>query len=171
MAWGSRVGRYKVLKSVAHNLGHHFVSDVSWHDADYPMGHLLRRAREIGEPAVSLDLVSGAVSPPGFAKTAEGGYLNRFAKWFMESWLPLESKPEYVSAATMDVTFELETATERHEPWRCWSPEDLEPGSPYRVVVTIWDDRGTAWSATQIGTQYPVKPNAGGADGRTSGST
>ncbi len=37
---------YKVLKGVAHNVGHSFTSLMNYADDDYTMGHILRFVRD-----------------------------------------------------------------------------------------------------------------------------
>ena len=55
--------KYKVLKSVAHNTGHSYVSGMNWFDGAFPIQHLRRAAREAGVDAVEVDLLSGEVEP------------------------------------------------------------------------------------------------------------
>jgi hypothetical protein len=113
------VARYKVLKSVAHNFAHSFVSDVAWTEGDYPMGHLLRSAREIGEPKLSVDLVTGEVAPEGFVGTPGGKFLEGSPRMFTPSWLSAnQTSVEFVTSARMDVVFDLSDTSERVTPWR-----------------------------------------------------
>jgi hypothetical protein len=53
------MSRYKVLKSVAHNIGHSFTSLMNYADDDYAMGHLLRFARRSGCNTLTSDFVTG----------------------------------------------------------------------------------------------------------------
>jgi len=51
------MARYRVLKSVVHNVGHSFTSLMNYADDDYVMGHILRFARGAGRDTLSIDLV------------------------------------------------------------------------------------------------------------------
>ena len=57
------MARYKVLKSVAHSFAHSFTSLMNYSGDDYVMGHLLRRAEDIGEPALAVDVLTGKAEP------------------------------------------------------------------------------------------------------------
>jgi hypothetical protein len=151
------MARYKVLKSVAHNLAHSFASDVSWVDGDYALGHLLRRAVATGQSEVSVDLMSGDVRPPGFGETAGGRYLEQMSAWFRDWLVPVnDTSLDYIIAAQMVIDFDLASLAPAHKPWLRQSPEALEPGCSYRISVSITDDRGREWGAMLTGTQYPL---------------
>jgi hypothetical protein len=51
--------RFKVLKGVAHNIGHSFTSLMNYSVDDYSMGHILRYARETEIDTLVLDFVIG----------------------------------------------------------------------------------------------------------------
>ena len=55
--------RYKVLKGVAHNIGHSFTSLMNYANDDYSMGHILRFARETGLNELTLDFITGKGQP------------------------------------------------------------------------------------------------------------
>ena len=55
--------KYKNLKSVAHNFGHSFTSDMNWAGDDYLMNHLARAAIRSGATEFWADLLSGAAGP------------------------------------------------------------------------------------------------------------
>ena len=57
------MARYKVLKGVAHNIGHSFVSLMNYAVDDYVMGHLLRFARQTRRDTLTIDFVSGEAGP------------------------------------------------------------------------------------------------------------
>jgi len=46
--------RYKVLKSVAHSLGHSFVSRMNYRDNDFVMGHPPTQARQTRQPSLPV---------------------------------------------------------------------------------------------------------------------
>jgi len=60
------MAKYKVLKSVAHNLGHSYLSLMNYVDGDYIVEHLFRQARETGETRVEIDVLAGTIAPAVF---------------------------------------------------------------------------------------------------------
>ncbi len=56
--------KYKVLKCVAHNIGHLFTSLMNYTGDDYVMGHLLNSARSTGQDTLTIDFVRGEAGPP-----------------------------------------------------------------------------------------------------------
>ena len=111
--------KYKVLKSIAHNTGHTFVSAMNWSDGGFPIYHLRAAANTAGVTAVTIDLLRGELRPPGL--------LNRAVKTAVET------------AATM---FEYQLRVHG------WAPEqfteaELRLALPDRsCVVDLVDDRG-----------------------------
>src|SRR5262245_16305418 len=62
-ATGVGMPRYKVLKSVAHNIGHSFTSLTNYVGDDYVMGHILRLARLTGNDTLTINLITGEADP------------------------------------------------------------------------------------------------------------
>lgn len=60
------MAKYKVLKSIAHNLGHSYLSLVNYQADDYIIEHLFRTAREANEPHVKIDVLRGTIEPSAF---------------------------------------------------------------------------------------------------------
>ena len=58
------MARYKVLKSVAHNIGHSFISLMNYVGDDYVMGHILRFAMRTGHDTITMDFVTREAGPP-----------------------------------------------------------------------------------------------------------
>jgi hypothetical protein len=56
------MARYKVLKSVAHSLGHSFTSLMNYAHDDYVMGHILRFARASNRDTLIIDLMTGELA-------------------------------------------------------------------------------------------------------------
>jgi hypothetical protein len=57
------MARYKVLKSIAHNFAHSFVSLMNCWDDDYVMCHLLRAVKPRKHIVLRLDVLKMAWSP------------------------------------------------------------------------------------------------------------
>ena len=134
------MARYKVLKSVAHNMGHSFASLMNDEGNDCVMSHLLRRAREVHEPSIVIDLMAGTAGPASLLTPEVVDSVNEYCGWFPHQLTAHKTDQRYVRAARMTVTFDL--AVER--PAR-YAPDRME--SPYVCHVAITDDRGKVWSA------------------------
>lgn len=57
------MARYKVLKSVAHNFAHSFVSPMNYGARDYVMCELLRKAHHTGLKRFELDVIRRMAGP------------------------------------------------------------------------------------------------------------
>ena|SRR5712692_2325917 len=142
------MARYKVLKSVAHSMGHSFTSLMNYGGGDYVMGHLLRRAREVGEGTLIVDFLSGKAAPTSLLTTAVRASVEGYAKWFPKQVERERTSLKYVRAARMTIAFDLRTQREaRHAPG-CFE-------SPYVCRVEIEDDRGKVWVAELRDWWYP----------------
>jgi hypothetical protein len=144
------MGKYKVLKSVAHNLGHSFTSLMNYRQDDYVMGHILTRARETGSSDLILDFVRKTAEP----KTLNVGPIARSVKNYFERFPQLlrqeGSDPRYISSTKVHISYDLAVS----RPVR-GSPGLLE--SPYKCRVEIIDDRGKKYTAELTGWWYPQK--------------
>ena len=57
------MARYKILKSVAHNFAHSFVSVMNYWGRDYTMCHLVRRSKLKGRNRFDIDVLTRSVQP------------------------------------------------------------------------------------------------------------
>lgn len=153
------MARYKVLRSVAHSVGHSFTSLMNYRGNDYVMGHLLRRAREVRDPTLTVDLVAGTAGPDSLLTPEIRDSVTRYCEWFPKQLASEKTHPRYVRRASMTVSFDL--SVER--------PARHAPGcteSPYVCRVEITDDRGKQWSAEIKDWWYPepLKRDPGSGD-------
>jgi hypothetical protein len=151
------VARYKVLKSVAHSMGHSFTSLMNYAGNDYVMGHLLRRAREVREPTLIVDILADTATPASLLTPEIRRSVSGYCSWFPSLLASHKTHRQFVHAARMTLTFDL--GVER--------PARYAPGcteSPYVCHVAITDDRGKVWSAEIKDWWYPepLKPAPGG---------
>jgi hypothetical protein len=150
------VARYKVLQSVAHSVGHSFVSLTNWGDDDYVMGNLLRRARATGVNTFWVDLLAGTLGPEDLAVPAVRAAATRYVEWFPELVEQHLTEMRWIRSARLEVRFDLA----RRRPAR-WAPGQLE--SPFVCRVAIEDDRGKVWAAEQSDWWFPepLRPTRG----------
>jgi hypothetical protein len=100
------MARYKVLKSVAHSLVHSFTSALNWGDADYVMGNLLQRARDIGAGTLAIDLINGEAEPSALCTPPVQRAVEKYSEWLRrlvtthKSDMPYVRWRTYLSAVT-----------------------------------------------------------------------
>jgi len=78
------MSRYKVLKGVAHNIGHSFTSLMNYVDDDYVMGHILRFARSTGCSVLTIDFVTGVAQPPELLLSPISSVPSRYTEFFWD---------------------------------------------------------------------------------------
>jgi hypothetical protein len=142
------MARYKVLKSVAHSVGHSFTSLMNYRGDDYVMGHLLRRAREVGDGTLLVDILSGEAAPQSLLTRPVREAVESYHTWFPKLVESHRTSLELIASARMTITFDL--AVNR--------PVIHAPGyveSPYVCRVELIDDRGKAWAAEIRDWWYP----------------
>jgi hypothetical protein len=129
------MARYKVLKSVAHNLGHSYLSLMNYVNDDYIVEHLFRRAKETGEPRVEIDVLQGTIEPSAFQIPVLTESVARERSWLGRLVQTGGAALDMVSAVRMEIVFDL-AATR---------PSPNVPGlelAAYQCTVEIVDDRG-----------------------------
>jgi hypothetical protein len=121
---------------------------MNYRGDDYVMGHLLRRAREVGEGTLTVDFLSGRAAPASLLTPAVRDSVEGYAEWFPKQLKSERTSLEYVRAARMTIAFDLRIQREvRH------APGYFE--SPYVCRVEIEDDRGKLWAAELRDWWYP----------------
>ena len=154
------MARYKVLKGVAHSFGHSFTSLMNYRGDDYVMGHLLRRAREVGDDTLFVDILRSEASPRSLLVKPVTESVRSYCAWFPKLVAAHRTEIKYVRNARMSLRFDLSTRRPvRH------SPSFME--SPYTCRVEVEDDRGKVWSAEVRDWCYPEVGSLGAITGRT----
>jgi hypothetical protein len=138
--------RYKVLKSVAHNIGHSFTSLMNYAEDDYTMGHILKFARETGANTLTIDFVTGKGQPAALLREPICEVPRWYAKMFWDLVATSGSEPSMVQKASLTLRYDL--AKSRSGP-----PVE----SPYACDVSILDDRGKHYEAHFEGWWYIEK--------------
>jgi hypothetical protein len=137
---------FKVLKGVAHNIGHSFTSLMNYSVDDYSMGHILRFARKTGINALTIDLLTGEGSPASLLKEPISGLPSWYSKMFLNMVQSSGSDRGLVRSATLSLAYDLK----RNRP----SPIGDAPQSPYTCEVSIIDVRGKSYASRFEGWWY-----------------
>jgi len=144
------MARDKVLKGVAHNVGHSFTSLMNYADDDYVMGHILRFARRTGRDTLTIDLVKGEAGPPELHAEPISEVPAQYEKWFWHLVKNQGSDRSCVHWATLTLRYDI--ATQR--PWR---GDAQFSESPYTCDVRITDSRGKEYLAHFEGWWFPER--------------
>jgi len=148
------MARYKVLKSVAHNIGHSFTSLMNYAGDDYVMGHILRFARHTGQTSMIIDFVKEEAGPPELLAPPISQVPSQYTKWF---WRMVELEgADRVLIERATLTLRYDIAVQR--PARL-APQHTE--SPYSCDVRITDIRGKDYVAHFDGWWYPEQMDNG----------
>jgi hypothetical protein len=142
--------RFRVLKGVAHNIGHSFTSLMNYAGDDYVMGHILRLARISGKETLTIDFITGQAGPPELLAKPVSEVPSRYVQFFWDLVQRHGSDRAYVQSATLSLRYDLavQRATKR-------GPAFLE--SPYACEVHIMDTRGKRYAACLNGWWYPER--------------
>jgi hypothetical protein len=138
--------RYKVLKGVAHNIGHSFTSLMNYADDDYTMGHILRFARETRTDRLTIDFVTGTGKPAALLREPISGVPRWYTTRFWDLVASSGSDRSLVKVATLTIQYDL-TKTLSGPPAE----------NPYVCDVSIVDDRGKCYRAHFAGWWYVEK--------------
>jgi hypothetical protein len=148
------MARYKVLHSIAHNVGQAFVGAGEVRADDHLMGLLLADARRTRLSSLTVDILSGETTPTALVSRVLARAVARSVQTFPELIAHSGTELRYVTGARMELAFDL--ATER--------PAEGTPGrseSPYLCRVSIDDDRGKTWVAELRGWSVAEQRTAG----------
>ena len=149
------MARYKVLKSVAHSVGHSFTSLLNYRGDDYVMGHLLRRARAVDADELVVDLMSGDATPASLLTKDVKASVRAYCEWFPKLVAAHRTEMQYIRRARMSIRFDLAMRRAvRH------APTCVE--SPYTCRVELEDDRGKVWAAELRDWWYPEEVDPAG---------
>lgn len=131
--------RFKVLKGVAHNIGHSFTSLMNYSVDDYSMGHILRFARESGLDTLTIDFLTAKGQPSVLLRDPISELPHWYTKLFWDLVVRSGSDRALVQSATLALQYDLR----KSEPW----PRPGLLQNPYTCDVSILDSRGTKYSA------------------------
>ena len=144
------MAKYKVLKSVAHNIGHSFTSLMNYAGDDYVMGHILRFARSTGSNTLTIDFVKREAGPSELLAAPISEVPAHYIERFWDLIQRHGSDPSLVKSASLVLRYNLGTQWPHPR-----FPQFSE--SPYACDVQITDDRGKDYVAHFQGWWYPER--------------
>ncbi len=125
------MARYKVLKSVAHNVADSFVSALNYTQDGHVVCCLLTDARATGCNSYFIDFV-GAKHSAIFNDSNLARIVPFYSKMFWDNVDAQGSSRSYVSSAKLTMQFNLESRRESKNGYE----------NPYRCQLELLDDRG-----------------------------
>jgi hypothetical protein len=131
--------RFKVLKGVAHNIGHSFTSLMNYSVDDYTMGHILRLARETEFDTLTLNLMTGEGKPAELL----GDPIAELPQWYTKMFLNMVQSSGSDRALLQSATLTLKYDLLRTIP----APIGNDRQSPYQCDVSILDIRGKTYDS------------------------
>jgi hypothetical protein len=131
--------KYKNIKSVAHNLGHSFLSDMNTADVQgqYTIVPelLFADAARAGVPEVKLDLIARTVEPPLLASPAVQASLANYARMLFELCAHQNVDAKAIRSAVLAIVFDYQRS--RVTPY-----EPTVAIQEFVCTVSIEEDRG-----------------------------
>ena len=144
------MAKCKVLKSVAHNIGHSFTSLTNYAGDDYVMGHILRLARRTGCDTLTIDFVKREAGPPELLSPEISEVPAHYIDRFWDLVQKHGSDASLVKSATLVLRYNL--GAQWPHPG---APQFNE--SPYACDVRITDARDKDHVARFRGSWYPER--------------
>ncbi len=139
---------YKIIKSIAHNLGHSFTSLMNYHGTDYVLGHILRAARMTGKYKLEVDFLTGTALPPELLFASVKESIEWYCKTFADFVNRSGSDIDLIVSAKMTIEFDLKTA-------RPYPHNHRIIENPYKCDVVIIDNRQKEHTAHFEGWWFP----------------
>ncbi len=132
--------KYKNIKSVAHNIGHSFLSDMNARTQDGRYVIVPRLLFQTAEKArvwrVTIDLASGAIDPAEVATAEVRDAVEYYARWLPEMLASQNVEPKVVVGAKLSIDFDYARRREtQYDP--------AETAQEFVCTVELTDDRGS----------------------------
>jgi hypothetical protein len=139
---------HKSLKSVAHNVGHSFISLMNHTGLDYFLGALLKRVRTTKLTKLEIDLLNNIVAPKALLTVGITACIETNVKWFPEMVLASGSSIDFIKSAIVTIEFDLQVS-------RAYINDQKLIENPFVCETTIIDDRDKEYKSQHNGWWCP----------------
>lgn len=140
------MSKYRVLKSVAHNWSHSFLSLMHRSDDGYFIQALLDAARTAQVHVVHIYPLTGEIEPPALRSPQIVTALQRAPEWFLDILISQGCTPSMVRSVYLTVTFDLSKPLpllKEVAPGHWFAPHIRQPEcARYRAEIHLIDDHG-----------------------------
>ena len=136
--------KYKNIKSVAHNLGHSFLSDMnsvgSGRAFTMVADAIYQAAKAAQVPVVRIDLISGTIEPSAIETKPIREAVAHYRRRLPELAVSQSVEPRMIRHATLTLQFDLTAG----RPGKYYPEREIPK---VEALVEIFDDRGTRHEA------------------------
>jgi len=138
------VAKYKNIKSVAHNIGHSFLSDVNMVGSGrafaFVPDEIYAVAKAAGEPVVRIDLMTAEIEPPSLATRNIREAAEHYSRTLPDMLASQNVEPQMVRGAYLELRFDF-----AHPSSSRTNPQTELPNVV--CTVSLDDDRGITHEA------------------------
>ncbi len=140
------MSKYRVLKSVAHNWAHSFLSLMHVSDNSFFIQALLDAVRSTQVHVVHIYPLMGEIEPPALRSPNIVTALQRAPQWFLDILISQNCTPSMVRSVELTVTFDLSKPfplLKEVAPGTWFAPHIRQPEcARYQAEVRLVDDHG-----------------------------
>lgn len=139
----------KVLRAVAHNIGHSFTSLGAYIvDDSWAIQHVILALRACASDEVDIDLITGDTTPVEALTPSVAKAVAWLREHFVDMVVRSGSSMDLVTSAKLQLRFRFAETVPDPPPGQWFAPHIIVPEHvPFDCVVTIVDDRGAEHSA------------------------
>ncbi len=137
--------RINMLKSIAHNTAHSYLSLMNYIDGDYTVERIFKIAKRSEQTSIEIDILNKTIEPQVFStpqiKVSLDYLIDTFVSLLSSEEIPLD----YIQSAKIKINFDLqETKQSRDVPglefpkYKCVSEIIDRNGKSYSKEVVEW---------------------------------
>ena len=136
------MAKYKNIRSSIHNWAHSFLSIENYDEKGYFVKELYEAAKSENTEEVTLDVLSGKLSPSGVLTDRLESFLLRCRESFINQLLSQNVEPQMISSAVLKLNYDFSVPLASlvgfsfRDPWK--APE----AATYTTEIIAVDDRG-----------------------------
>ena len=136
------MAKYKNIRSSIHNWAHSFLSIEHYDEKGYFVKELYEAAKSENAEEVTLDVLSGKLSPSGVLTDRLESFLLRCRESFINQLLSQNVEPQMISSAVLKLNYDFSVPLASlvgfsfRDPWK--APE----AATYTTEIIAVDDRG-----------------------------
>lgn len=139
---------HKVLKGVAHNFAHSFISLMNFDSEDYILGHIQTVALKTKKSILNIDFISGIIEPEEYKTAPIVNSIHRYMRSFYDFAKGGGSDINFVTSIKMKIQFDINKS--RECPFHNGRIEN-----PYICDIEIIDDSNKLYTAHFEDWWYP----------------
>jgi len=142
------MAKYKNIKSAIHNWAHSFLSIENYDEKGYFVNEIYQAAKSENAEHITLDVLSGNISPECVETDRIGSFLKRCYESFVEQLRCQNVETQMITSAVLEINYDFSAPLTKlvgysfRDPWK--APET----ATYTTEIIAVDDRGVEYRAT-----------------------